>query len=244
MRVAPQKDATIAHTQTDRRAARPCRRAQLRLMSLETFAREYSQISSGEQAQFAEALRRLLAEGLIWREDEQDRRIYTFLARRRELIADYLAIAGWELRHDERTSVFQVVHREGAHRRRLNRETTAWLLLLRLLYAEQRESMQVALTRYPVVSVADVARRYAEFLPGQAVRKKTSLDEALRTLQALKLIRAAGGGVLRAVDGDKLIELLPTLEVVVPAASISAVAERLRAYDRAQAEPDAAAGSE
>lgn len=203
-------------------------------MKLTDFAETYSQFSSSEQQQFSDAVRRLLSDGLIWREDEHDRRIYNFLVRRRELVAAYLAVAGWELRYDERIAVFQVVHRDGAHRLRLNRDTTIWLLLLRLIYAEQRERVAVSLTRYPTISVADLYQRYTEFLPGQAVKKKTSLDAALRTLQPLKLIRAGGGGTLRASDGDKLIELLPTLEVIVPGSAISEIAERLQEYDRSR----------
>jgi hypothetical protein len=206
-------------------------------MPLAEFATEYAQLSAGEQALFAEATRRLLAEGLIWRGDEGDTRIYAFLLRRRELVAEYLQVGGWELRHDERAQVFQVAHRDGAHRRRLSRDTTVWLLLLRLMYAEKRERVELSLTRYPTVTVGEVAQRYAEFFPGQAVRKKTSLDEALRTLQSLKIVRAGGGGVLRAANNDQLIELLPTLEVVVPAAAIAELAARLGEYQRDRAEP-------
>ncbi|NTU81797.1 MAG: DUF4194 domain-containing protein [Chloroflexales bacterium] len=205
-------------------------------MPLAEFANEYAQLSAGEQALFADAARRLLAEGLIWRGDEGDTRAYAFLLRRRELVAEYLQVAGWELRHDERAQVFQVVHRDGAHRRRLSRDTTVWLLLLRLIYAEKRERVELSLTRYPTLTVGEVAQRYAEFFPGQAVRKKTSLDEALRTLQALKIVRAGGGGVLRAANNDQVIELLPTLEVVVPAAAIADLAARIGEYRRDQPE--------
>jgi hypothetical protein len=205
-------------------------------VTLEHFAREYAALPPGEQALFAEAVRRLLADGLLWREDDRDRRLYTFVARRRELLADYLRVAGWELRYHERQSIFQVVHLDGAHRHRLTRKTTEWLLLLRLLYAERREKLTAELTRYPVVSVAEVFQRYTEFFPGQRVREKTSLDEALRSLQGLKLIRAATGGSLRAANSDQLIELLPALEVIVPAPDIAALAERLRDYQLASAE--------
>ena len=201
-------------------------------MTLSNFAQEYSQLPPTEQGQFAEALRRLLADGLIWREADEDRRIFSFLLRRRELVADYLAIGGWDLRYEERIGAFHVVHRDGAHRRRLNRETTVWLLLLRLIYAEKRERLEVGLTRYPVVEVGEVARRYAEFFPGQNVRKRSSLADALRSFQALRLVRAAGGGGIRAGNTEQLIELLPLLEIIVPAASIAALAERLRGYDR------------
>jgi hypothetical protein len=201
-------------------------------MSLIAFSEAYNRFSPNEQAQFAEAVRHLLADGFIWREEESERRIYHFIARNSSLVRDYLSVAGWELRHDERLSIFQVIHSEGAHRRRLNRDTTIWLLLLRMIYAEKRERLELALTRHPVVTVGEVIQRYSEFFPGQTVRKKGSLEDALRALHNLKLIRAAGGGAPRVNDADQLIELLPTLEAVVPASEVSTIAEKLREYDR------------
>ena len=199
-------------------------------MTMGAFATAYDALSPADQALFAATIHRLLTDGLLWREDERDRRAYAFLTRHRELVQDYLDVAGWELRHDERTTVFHVMHREGANRRRFSLDVTIWLLLLRLIYAEQRESLTPILTRFPVVSVGDVIRRYASFFEGQTIRKKTSLDEALRTLTTAKLIRGAGGSVLRAGHPDQMIELLPTLEVIVPAAAIAQLADRLREY--------------
>jgi hypothetical protein len=207
-------------------------------VSLTQFAAEYDSLPPGDQALFADSIRRLLGDGLIWREDEADRRLYNFLARRADLVREYLAVAGWELRFHDRANIYQVIHPEGAHRRRLNRKTTIWLLVLRLLYAEIQEKPRAALTRYPVVTVADVVERFSAFFPGQRVREKTSLDEALRTLQSIKLIRAANGGALRARDVDKQIELLPALEVVVPAHEVAAVAEKLADYRREAATDD------
>ena len=107
-------------------------------MSLNAFAREYETLTPNEQGQLADAVRRLLSEGIIAREEEADRRVYNFIVRRRELVADYLRVGGWELRHDERAAAFQVVHSEGSHRRRLTRDTTIWLLIIRLMYAERQ----------------------------------------------------------------------------------------------------------
>lgn len=205
-------------------------------MSLIAFAEEYNQLSPNEQSQFAEAVRRLLADGLIWREEEGERRIYHFIARRASLLRDYLSVAGWELRQHDRLGIFQVVHSEGAHRRRFNRDTTIWLLLMRMLYAEKRERLELTLTRYPVVAIGEIIQRYSEFFPGQTVRKKGSLEDALRTLHNLKLIRAASGGAPRMNATEQLIELLPTLEIIIPASEVSVLAERLREYDRDKGE--------
>src|SRR5450759_2812739 len=98
------------------------------------------------------------------------------------------------------------------------------------MYAEQREKPAALLTRYPVVTIGEVVERYAALLPNQSLREKTSLEEALRTLQSAKLIRAATGGSLHANDTDKQIELLPALEIVIPSNEIAALADRLREY--------------
>lgn len=199
-------------------------------MSLLNFAHEYEQLGPGEQATFAETLKRLLTDGLIWREADDDRKAYNFLARRAELVQHYLQVAGWKLEFHEPTKIYFLVHAEGAHRRRFSKELTIWLLVVRLLYAEKREKPEATLTRYPLVKVGDITDRYAAFFPNQRIRKKTSLTEALRSLHTLKLIRGVGVGSLSADDPDKLVELLPALEVVVPAHDIAALADRLREY--------------
>lgn len=209
-------------------------------MSLEAFAREHDQLPPGEQALFAEAVRRLLSDGLVWREDEDDRKVYNFLARRGDLVKQYLGVCGWQVHLNEPLRIYSVTHTEGAHRRRLNKKTTIWLLLLRLAYAEQREQARATLTRYPVIAVGDVYERYLAFFPGQRVREKTSLDEALRALQGMKVIRAANGGALRANEPDRLIELLPALEVILPAQAIAELADKLREYHSSSPDDPAA----
>jgi hypothetical protein len=199
-------------------------------MSLMRVAQEFEQLGPGEQTTFNETVKRLLADGLIWREDEDDRKAYNFLARRGDLVRDYLFVCGWRLEFYEPAKIYHVAHADGAHRRRLNKELTVWLLIARLLYAEKREKPEATLTRSPVVRIGDMADRYASFFPGQHLRKKTSLTEALRTLQSMKLIAAVERGGLRADDPDKLIELRPALEVVLPAAEVAALGEKLRQY--------------
>lgn len=213
-------------------------------MSLMHLAQEYDQLGPGEQSLFAEVIKRLLTEGLLWRDDEADRKAYNFLGRRSELVSEYLKIGGWQLVFHESARIYHVTHVDGAHRRRLSRELTIWLLIVRLLYAEKRERVEVTLTRQPVVKVGDIADRYASYFPNQRVRKKSSLTEALRAMQGMKLITAAGSAaVLRADDPDRLVELRPALEVILPADEITALTQRLSEYQRAGADSDPDAAS-
>jgi len=69
------------------------------------------------------------------------------------------------------------------------------------MYAEQREKPAALLTRYPVVTIGEVVERYAAFpCPINAVREKTSLEEALRTLAQCPVDPRGDSGSLRASE--------------------------------------------
>lgn len=194
-----------------------------------TFAEEYNELSPNDQALFSESVNRLLAEGLVWFEDTGRSQVYGFVRRHFEMVKDYLSLAGWQLTYYEQQRVFQVTHREGAHRKHLSQESTICLLLLRMIYAEQQEANMLRLTRYPAITLGELYRRYQE-LPNARKRWKNKFEESLRHLQRLNLLRLVGGGSLRLSNPQQVIELLPTLEVVVPAGTAQEVAERLAEY--------------
>jgi hypothetical protein len=171
-----------------------------------------------DQSTLAAALDRLLADGLLWRGHEPDLRAYNTLARWRDLAAAQLGSKGWELIHHDSLEAFQVVHRKGKHRRPLSRETALGLLVARLLRAET----PAGLTPHPVVTIATLQRRCADF------SFDLNLSDCLPELEALKLIRAAGGKTLRPTDPDQLLELLPTLDLAAPDSAIEELAGQLR----------------
>lgn len=212
-------------------------------MNLVDFVRDYEALGPGEQATFAETIKRLLSDGLIWRDDEGSRAGYRFLQMRGELVSAYLAPGGWRIEHHEPAHIYFLRRDDGAHRRHLGRDLTIWLLIARLLYAEARERPQASLTPNPAVRVGDFFDRYASYLPGQTIRKKTSLAEGLRALQGLKLIRPGGAGGWNPADPEAVVELLPTLEVVVSAGDVAQLAERLAAFGGVDGDASAGDGA-
>lgn len=193
------------------------------------FADTYGELPAHEQALFAETVNKLLTEGMIWYEDAGKTALYAFLRRHGEVVKEYLSLAGWQLTWHEQQRIYQVTHRDGAHRRQLSSPTTICLLLLRLLYAEQQEANTLRLTKYPAITLGDLYRRYQE-LPNARPRWRQHFENALRQLARLNLLRLVGGGSLRLSNPQQVIELLPTLEVIVPAGHAQQVAERLSAY--------------
>jgi hypothetical protein len=187
-------------------------------------------LSASEQSFFLDTLSRLFEEGFLWRDDDAERAFYAFVLRHKNAVEGHLSALGWSLVHHDRINMVQLVHKRGAHKRRLNKETTIWVLIARLIYAEHKESNKIVLTRNPVCTVGDFVRRYAEHFPGKAFRKKGSLEDALGQLQSLKLIRPAGHRVLVVSNSDSLMELLPALEIVVPAIKLKEALENLKMF--------------
>jgi len=189
----------------------------------------YDDLSPDDQALFDSTVQKFLREGLIWRGLEEDRRAYNFLARHSELVADYLKIRHWSLTYHDPLQAFQLIDAKGERRRLMDRQTTLWLLSLRLIYAES-DSPSESL----VVAVKDIAARAAAFAgngSGDPLRTD-SLSDALLIFQRLKLIRPADGLTLRPTNGDSLIELLPTLELAVPADAIEQAHKKLSTSNR------------
>jgi hypothetical protein len=193
-------------------------------------AQELLELSNSEQALFAQSLSLLFETGFLWREEDSDRSSYGFILRKRPLFEDYFSMLGWNLVFHERLNILQIIHRRNAHKKRLSKDTTIWLLIARLLYAEAKEDKKLSLTRNPVCKVSDFVERYAEHFPGKAFRKKQSLTDGLNELQGLRLIRPAGSKYLVHKDPDALVELLPTLEVVVSALKLKDVSGQIDAF--------------
>jgi hypothetical protein len=165
----------------------------------------------------APALDQLIAEGLLWRGREADRRAYNTLSRWRDLAAPQMHARGWVLIHHEALQTFQAINRKGKNHRHLGRNTALCLFVLRLLRLET----PLGLTQYPIISLDTLARRCSDF------GLQVDLTLALPDLEALKLIRPAGNHALRPTQPEQLLELLPALELAVPASSIETLARQI-----------------
>lgn len=196
------------------------------------FGTQLDALNSTEQALFTETVRRLLAQSWVWRDADDDRRSYNFLARHEALCRQYLSLAGWELHHADTLRIFHLRATDHTHRRRLSKGVTLWLLVTRLIYQEQREQNRTSLHALPLIKVSDLYDRYRSYFPGQVVRVKGEFTDALGELRALQLIRVPEGGAPRADTPDKLLELLPTLEIILNANTLAELTALIQQYQK------------
>jgi hypothetical protein len=195
----------------------------------EELATWHSTSSSGMQSRFSNALALMLREGLIWRDEGADLETYNLLVRHLAHAKEYFSMAGLKLIHHERLHILQLASEQPGLRRSLSKETTLWALICRLIYSEIKESGSLTLSRYPSVLSGDLYMRYAELFPARNLRKKTAFAEALAELSASKMIRSSAlttsCGIM--TDPDAVIELLPTLEVLIPVTRLKEISDRL-----------------
>jgi hypothetical protein len=209
-------------------------------MSLFALAEAYEQMLHGERATFEEVILRLLSDGLLWRDDAQDRRLYEFLAQHQEIVTTYLGVAGWDLRHYEQQKVFHLAHRDGRNRYRFTLDQTRILLLLRLMYAQQREQHAVdtrrPLARYPLVSASDAFQAYSDVYGMRP--KQIAFRDSIQLFGRLKLIRILWDDERRDLSTAEL-ELLPPLEIILTSEGLQALEERAKTYRKKAGEDDA-----
>lgn len=194
----------------------------------EELATWYSTSSAGQQSRFSSALSLILREGLIWRDEGADLEAYALLLRHLQQAKEYFALSGLTLIHHERLHILQLYSENPGLRRSFSKETTLWALICRLVYAELKESGTLSLSRYPTILSGDLYMRYTELFPSRNLRKRTAFADALSELASAKLIRSSAVATMRtSTDPEAVLELLPTLEVILPSSRLKDISDRL-----------------
>lgn len=111
---------------------------------------EWQQLSERDKEDFARVINLLLQRTFINREEMDIRtrsmvinKDYRFLERYLSLFKDYLQVAGWEIQLDNHYGVASLYNRYEYNRKRINKNTTCFLYVLRLIYEEQMEKLSV-----------------------------------------------------------------------------------------------------
>lgn len=149
---------------------------------------------------------------------------YRFVERNLDLFKNYLELGGWNLERNDNYEVIYITSNYGYNKARLDKFTTIILYLLRLMFDQKRENIN--LTDQIVVSVSEIISTLNEI--GAYEKKKPSVIE-LRT--ALKTI--AGFNIIQKVDGqyenpETKIIILPSILFAVTAESITKINETIK----------------
>lgn len=185
----------------------------------------YEKLTIREKDSFTKILNKLLRVNYIVRDvySSKDKEMklnyeYTFLERNIHLYENYLAIGGWQIHKDDRFGVIYIVSSYNYNKHRLKKFSTIVLLILRLIYDEEREKL--SLKREVTITVHNLVQKMISL---GIVNKKPSIKEISETLSEIsgfQIIQKMDGGF---GDSDTRFMIYPSILFILTNAKINAL---------------------
>lgn len=186
----------------------------------------YNELNVIEQENFKRIINQLMGKTFIVNhiyDNEKKRSVmnadYRFIEMNLELFKKYLELGGWKLERNANYEVIYITSIYNYNRIRLDKFTTIILYILRLMYDQKRENIN--LTEYIVVSVSEIVSTLTEI--GAYEKRKPSAQEmkdALRTIAKFNIIQKVEG---LYEDPNTKIIILPSILFVIPADNITKI---------------------
>jgi hypothetical protein len=161
------------------------------------------ELSADEFERFRKAAHILTSKTFIIRGIGKERELYDFTVRNIALFEAWFSCMDASLVRDENLGVI-AFRGSGLVRMHFTREEICAVLALRLLYEDKK--LEVSLTAFPVVGVADFQQKY-NAMTGDEIRK-TALINVLRRLSSCKLIAIDSQDY---ADPETIIQLYPSI---------------------------------
>ncbi|GHV84757.1 hypothetical protein AGMMS50230_03650 [Spirochaetia bacterium] len=168
---------------------------------------QIQELSADDFERFRAAIRMLSSKTFIIRGLEKERKLYHFTIRNIALFDAWFSCMDVSLVRDENTGVI-AFRGSGSNRLFFSREEICAVLVLRMLYEDKK--LEVSLTAFPVVSIADFQQKY-NAMTGEDI-KKTTLINVLRRLSSCKLIALESQDY---ADPEGIIQLLPSIPLSI-----------------------------
>jgi hypothetical protein len=208
---------------------------------------EYEKLNSSEKDDFRRLANYLLSHTYMARYEYQPsqkmtlpNRDYQTVSRLFDLFKDYFDLSGWRLEKDDNYGVISLYNYYDHNRFRLDRFTTLFLYMCRLIYEEKRED--AGMYKTVMAGTAEVIEKMRTLgllekgRSGKETTKKERID-AQRTLAHFNIIRKMETSPWDG-DGNKIL-ILPSILSIIPNQGINALydeLEDLKAGDGAAAE--------
>jgi hypothetical protein len=178
-------------------------------------------LGESDKQKMGAALNRLLANNFLVK--ERDREAYMFLRRNREAAQAFFRFLQWEFILDDRHEVVYVQGPDSTIRRAFNRDETIWMLILRLIYQEKRETL--SLSEFPITTLYEIRSKYDTFrLPWINM---TTLDRLVRLCTRHQLLDTLDNDVR---SDDCRFRLFHSWIYFINMDEVKALAERIERY--------------
>jgi hypothetical protein len=183
-------------------------------------------------------MNRLLGQTFLYQDVETDKEDYYLVQRHRPVFTALLALAGFTLLHDDYHRIFQVVSDFSYCRQRLKLDESLMMVVLRKLYEEQAEQLNLAAD--PVVTVGEVREEYRTITGKERDLGIGQYETIMRGLRRLGLIEPLDNRSLDVRESESRLRLRGSVKMVLPVQAADEMEAWLRRYraDEPGEEPD------
>ncbi len=150
---------------------------------------KFEELNSTQKKLFSRTCLRLLANGFLARDKQDNKEMYYFLLSYKNYFDEYFDVMDYEINLDRETGAVQLIHRENSNLLRLNKEETLIILILRILYHQHLVKTSV---NENVVINTDEIHEYYDSLELKKKINKTDLIKILRLYKKYNLIEPLG----------------------------------------------------
>ena len=171
---------------------------------------------------------RLLGQTFLYQDVESDKEDYYLVQRHRAVLSGLLAAAGFTLLHDDYHRIFQVVSDFGYCRQRYKLDESLMIVVLRKLYEEQAEQLNLA--GDPVITVGEVREEYRTITGKERDLGIGQYEEIMRSLRRLGLVEPLDGRSLDVRDSETRLRLRGSVKMILPVQTAEEMEAWLRRY--------------
>ena len=150
--------------------------------------------STAQKEKFRTAANKLLNQCFLLRRREDTKKEYVYVRQNRELFVPFFDLLGYELRINEDQGVIGIVNQFGTGRLALGKYESIFLLILRILYVEERKELG-AFSEEATVLMEEIREKYAML----RIKAKPMLDKGMER-QMISLLRRYN--LIQSLDGD------------------------------------------
>lgn len=173
-------------------------------------------------------MNRLLGQTFLYQDNDMDKDDYYLIHRHRSVFMALFGACGFTLLHDDYHRIFQIISDFSYCRQRFKLDESLMMVVLRKLYEEQAEQLNLASD--PVVTVGEIREEYRTITGKERDLGVGQYDNILRSLRRLGLIEALDGRTIDVRNSETRLRLRGSVRMILPVQTAEEMEAWIRRY--------------
>ena len=173
-------------------------------------------------------MNRLLGQTFLYQDKDTDKDDYYLVYRHRPIFTALFAVIGFTLLHDDYHRIFQIISDFSYCRQRFKLDESLMIVVLRKLYEEQVQQLNLASD--PVVTVGEVREEYRTITGKERDLGIGQYENILRSLRRMGLIESLDGRSVDVRNSEARLRLRGSVRMMLPVQTAEEMEAWLRRY--------------